>query len=68
MDTCLERLPSGADGVFRQDGNLGNTNVPQSDGSGSTHLWSFDNSRVTSVANENRPVNVAVRYLIRARP
>lgn len=29
---------------------------------------SFDSSRVTPTAAENRPVNVAVRYLIRARP
>ena len=28
----------------------------------------FDASRVVPVANENRPLNMAVRYLIRARP
>lgn len=28
----------------------------------------FDASRMVPTANENRPVNVAVRYLIRARP
>ena len=28
----------------------------------------FDASRVVPTANENRPVNQAVRYLIRARP
>jgi len=28
----------------------------------------FDASRVVPTANENRPVNVAVRYLIRAKP
>ncbi|MBD8985735.1 MAG: hypothetical protein EGR02_00210 [Clostridiales bacterium] len=28
----------------------------------------FDASRVVPTAKENRPVNVAVRYLVRARP
>lgn len=28
----------------------------------------LDTSRVVPTANENRPVNQAVRYLIRARP
>jgi hypothetical protein len=28
----------------------------------------FDASRVVPTTNENRPVNMAVRYLIRARP
>ena len=31
-------------------------------------LISFDASRIVPTAPENRPVNVAVRYLVRARP
>ena len=30
--------------------------------------FKFDSSRVTPTANENRPVNQAVRYLVRALP
>ncbi len=30
--------------------------------------FAFDASRIVPTANENRPVNMAVRYLIRARP
>lgn len=30
--------------------------------------FKFDSSRVTPTANENRPINTAVRYLIRALP
>ena len=30
------------------------------------HGWAFDASRVAPTAEENRPVNVAVRYLMRA--
>lgn len=37
-------------------------------GSGMTYGLNFDASRVVPTANENRPVNQAVRYLIRARP
>ena len=31
-----------------------------------TRVWAFDASRVVPTAPENRPVNTAVRYLIRA--
>jgi hypothetical protein len=31
-------------------------------------VWAFDTSRVVPTAPENRPVNTAVRYLVRARP
>lgn len=37
-------------------------------GSGMTYGLNFDASRVVPTANENRLVNQAVRYLIRARP
>ena len=32
------------------------------------HVVNFDASRVVPTTNENRPVNMAVRYLIRAKP
>ena len=32
------------------------------------HTTMFDLSRVVPTGNENRPVNMAVRYLVRARP
>lgn len=32
------------------------------------YAFDFDASRVVPTANENRPVNKAVRYLIRAKP
>ena len=37
-------------------------------GSYSKHTTRFDLSRVVPTADENRPVNMAVRYLVRARP
>ncbi|WP_304046588.1 phage tail protein [Desulfovibrio piger] len=37
-------------------------------GSYSKHTTMFDLSRVVPTGNENRPVNMAVRYLVRARP
>ena len=37
-------------------------------GGGYLYNLGFDASRVSPVANEVRPVNMAVRYLIRARP
>lgn len=56
--------PSGAIGMhvwYRQSANtLG--------GPGLTYGLNFDASRVVPTANENRPVNQAVRYFIRARP
>ena len=33
-----------------------------------TFRMNIDNARVVPTSNENRPVNMAVRYLIRARP
>ena len=36
------------------------------DGGGPVNATSFDTSRVVPTANENRPLNVAVRYLIKA--
>jgi hypothetical protein len=35
---------------------------------GGSMMTRLDTSRVVPTANENRPVNTAVRYLIRARP
>ena len=51
-------------GAFKDAGAAG----PGDDGSQdfSTRLFDFDASRVVPVAEENRPVNMAVRYLIRA--
>jgi hypothetical protein len=37
-------------------------------GAGKEHPIIFDASRVVPTATENRPVNTAVRYLIRALP
>ncbi len=37
-------------------------------GSGSGVMIEFNASKVVPTANENRPVNIAVRYFIRARP
>ena len=61
-------LMAGADGAFRNDANVGNTNVPLSGGQGSTHRWSMDTSRLgpNFAGTETRPVNTAVRYLMRA--
>ncbi len=36
------------------------------DGGGPVNATSFDTSRVVPTANENRPLNIAVRYLIKA--
>ena len=36
------------------------------DGGGNVHATSFDVSRVVPTSNENRPINIAVRYLIKA--
>ena len=51
-------------GAFRDAGSAG----PGDEGTEdfSTRLFVFDASRVVPTAEENRPVNVAVRYLIRA--
>ncbi|GAB1255380.1 phage tail protein [Desulfovibrio falkowii] len=38
-----------------------------SGGNGQGTSWGFDASRVVPTADENRPVNTAVRYLMRAR-
>lgn len=39
-----------------------------SGGNGQGTSWGFDASRIVPTADENRPVNMAVRYLMRARP
>jgi hypothetical protein len=39
-----------------------------SGGNGTGTSWGFDASRIVPTAEENRPVNQSVRYLIRARP
>ena len=52
-------------GVFATSGTGGGSH--DSDGWG-TEYFQFDASRVVPTADENRPVNQAVRYLIRARP
>ena len=45
-------------GLIRLDGNVSHTDK----------LISFNVSRVVPTANENRPINRSVRYLVRARP
>ena len=37
------------------------------DGGGPVNATSFDASRVIPTANENRPINMAVRYFIKAK-
>ena len=51
-------------GVFATSGTGGGSH--DSDGWG-TEYFQFDASRVVPTAEENRPVNTAVRFLIRAR-
>ena len=46
----------------------GNTKSFESPGASTLAFLEFDASRVVPTAEENRPVNMAVRYLIRARP
>ena len=45
-------------GLIRLDGNVSHTDK----------LISLNVSRVVPTANENRPINRSVRYLVRARP
>ena len=52
-------------GVFASSGTGGGSH--DSDGWG-TEYFQFDASRVVPTADENRPVNTAVRFLVRARP
>ena len=52
-------------GVFATSGTGGGSH--DSDGWG-TEYFQFDASRVVPTAEENRPVNTAVRFLVRARP
>ena len=57
---------SGGGGVFGSGGHTGGT---ESFGSGAQGNWyvDFNAARVVPTANENRPVNQAVRYFIRAK-
>jgi hypothetical protein len=53
-------------GAFRDDGPIGyGDDTPQPN---ELRQYSFDASRVVPVAIENRPVNIAVRYMMRALP
>ena len=57
----------GATGIFRPTSE----NNPFWGHGDKDTMWAgaaFDNTYVTSTANENRPVNRAVRYLIRSLP
>lgn len=56
-----------ATGAFRRDGGSISTNWNVTWGA-PAFIRTFDSSRVVPTAEENRPVNQAVRYLIRARP
>lgn len=47
--------------------SLRNTNLGGGTGAATTHTIIFNASNVVPTANENRPVNKAVRYLIRAK-
>ena len=55
---------SGSGAFYNKGGALrANTGYPWGG-----QAYGFDASRVVPTAQENRPVNVAVRYLVRARP
>ncbi len=58
---------SWGDGVFQGDGR-GGEGSGNGDDSGIQNVYNFDSSRVGPTAPENRPVDTAVRYLIRALP
>ena len=58
----------GASGVMNSQGSSGSYATGGLTPNGSPDDFSFDASRVVPTANENRPVNQAVRYLVRARP
>lgn len=53
-------------GAFRDGGNTGDY-ASQSYSPTRSHVLVFDASLVVPVANENRPINKAVRYLIKAK-
>lgn len=55
----------GAAGAFYLSGNGGRARI---NGSEYEPYLNFDASRVVPTAEENRPVNTAVRFLVRARP
>ena len=53
-------------GVFIQSGQYPD---PDTGGSGRQNMWiRYESSRTVPTAPENRPVNTAVRFLVRARP
>lgn len=54
-----------AAGAFYLSGNGGRARI---NGSEYEPYLNFDASRVVPTAEENRPVNTAVRFLVRARP
>jgi hypothetical protein len=54
-------------GVFHDEGVINEGDSGQS-GYPEVRIFSFNASRVVPTATENRPVNMAVRYLIRAKP
>ncbi|HGJ5860294.1 MAG TPA: phage tail protein [Arsenophonus nasoniae] len=53
------------EGVFRRDSNY-NGNIGYGQGDNWASVMSFDASRSVPTANENRPVNVAFLYIVRA--
>ncbi|MGT3192464.1 phage tail-collar fiber domain-containing protein [Yersinia enterocolitica] len=56
---------SGCGGAFYQEGNTFGHHANNSGGNGAT-TKRFDASRVVPTANENRPVNMAFNYIVRA--
>ena len=59
----------GPSGAFYEPGkNSGRAVYKDTGWSATIARFAFTSSLVTPVGNENRPVNVAVRYLIRAKP
>ena len=60
-------LFEGGSGSFSCAGGYGRLYANNSGGDITSGII-FDNSRQTPTATENRPVNQAVRYLVRARP
>lgn len=55
-------------GVFRPGGNFGRNDFEESGANSSPDEVILDVSLQVPTAEENRPVNTAVRYLVRARP
>lgn len=65
---AIEEGPSANPNVISGAFYYGGTASMGGVGEGQDWILGFDASRVVPTANENRPINRAVRYLIRAKP